>query len=116
MLKISLDEAYVFDLLSIYQVKINNAQDQKLDQLKKTYDILSNEIIDQIGQELFLKIISSIEYHELIKINQIVFNLVDRANETQLSKLTADANYQRYIKKIELQNEFFKNTITEVKL
>ena len=116
MLQISLDEAYVFDLLSIYQVKINNAHDQKLDQLKKTYEVLSNEIIEQIGQELFSKIISSIEYYELIKINQIVFDLVDRANETQLSKLTADANYQRYIKKIELQNEFFKNTITEVKL
>jgi hypothetical protein len=116
MLRISLDEAYVFDLLSIYQVKIDNAPDQKLDQLKKTYEVLSNEIIDQIGQELFSKIISSIEYYELIKINQIVFDLVDRANETQLSKLTADANYQRYIKKIELQNEFFKNTITEVKL
>jgi hypothetical protein len=52
----------------------------------------------------------------LVNINQIVFDLVDRANETQLSKLTADANYQRYIKKIELQNEFFKNMITEIKL
>jgi hypothetical protein len=116
MLQISLDEAYVFDLLSIYQVKINNAVDDKLQQLNSTYDLLSNEIINQIGHDLFNKIICSKQYIELVNINQIVFDLVDRANETQLSKLTADANYQRYIKKIELQNEFFKNMITEIKL
>lgn len=116
MLQISLDEAYVFDILSIHQVKINNASDNKLEQLRKTYDTLANEIIAQIGTELFHTIISSIEYNDLINSNQIVFNLVDRANETELSKQTADANYQRYIKKIELQKKYFNNQITEVKL
>lgn len=116
MLRISLDEAYVFDILSIHQVKINNANDTKLTQLQNSYNLLSKEIINQIGKRLFDEIISNQLYKELIDANQLVFNLVDRANETELSKLTADANYQRYIKKIELQNKFFNNTITEIKL
>jgi hypothetical protein len=45
-----------------------------------------------------------------------VFDLVDRAGETSLSKQTAEANYKRYIKKVELQTKFFDNQITEVKI
>ena len=37
-------------------------------------------------------------------------------NETKLSKLTADANYMRYLNKISLQNKFFNTTLTEVKI
>jgi hypothetical protein len=116
MLKISLDEAYVFDLLSIYQVKINNSTDENRIKLLESYTNLSNEIINQIGGDLFKSIIDSVEYQDLVNSNQYVFDLVGRANETELSKITADANFERYNKKIILQNKFFKNKLTEVKI
>jgi hypothetical protein len=116
MLKISLDEAYVFDLLSIYSVKIENSFDSKKIKLLKSYKLLSSEIINQIGQKLFDEILVSDEYKNLISSNQNVFNLVGKSNESELSKITADANYDRYTKKIILQNKFFKDTLTEIKI
>jgi 2-oxoisovalerate dehydrogenase E1 component len=59
MLKVSLDEAYVFDLLSIYQVKINNSLDEKKVKLVESHKQLSLEIINQIGEVLFYEIIKS---------------------------------------------------------
>lgn len=117
MIKISLDESYVFDLLSIYEVKLNYTLDlQKKTKLQQSYDILINEIVDQIGLTQLQDIKLSNEYAELRQCNELVFKLVDRADESELSKLTAEANYQRYIKKSELQTKFFNNDIQEVKL
>jgi hypothetical protein len=116
MLKISLDEAYVFDLLSINHVKIMNSSGDKKTKLIESYKLLSSEIINQIGQNLYDEILESDEYKNLISSNENVFNLVDRSNETELSKMTADANFDRYIKKNALQNKFFKNNLTEIKL
>jgi len=116
MIKVSLDEAYVFDLLSIYAVKIDNSDGDKKKQSLKNYNLLSNEILEEIGVDKFTDIILSDEYKELKDSNQIVFDLVDRASENKLAKKTADANYDRYIKKIKLQNKFFKTSISEVKI
>ena len=116
MLKISLDEAYVFDILTIYQVKIDNATGENKEKTLKASSELGNEIISQIGQDLFIQILLSKEYKNLLNSNKIVFNLVDRKNESEISKLTADANYDRYLKKIELQKKFFNNELIEVKI
>jgi len=116
MIKVSLDEAYVFDLLSIYAVKIDNSDGEKKRQSEKNYNLLSNEIIESIGIDKFTDIILSDEYKDLVDANQIVFELVDRAKENKLAKATADANYERYIKKIELQQKFFETKITEIKI
>ncbi len=116
MIKISLDEAYVFDLLSIYEVKFENSSDEKKEIINKSIMILSNEIKEQIGDLLFEIIIKSSEYISLKQSNREVFKLVDRANETELSKLTADANYKRYVEKTKLQHKFFDNKLTEIKI
>jgi len=117
MIKISLDESYVFDLLSIYEVKIESATDlEKKNKLQWSYNFLELEIIESIGKFLFNSIISSKEYSDLKSANKIVFDLVDRAHESELSKLTSDANYTRYLYKIELQQKFFENLVTEVKI
>ena len=116
MIKISLDEAYVFDLLSIYAVKIDNSEGDKKKQNLKNYELLAKEIQNEIGVAKFSQIIFSDEFKALKDANQIVFELVDRAKENKLAKATADANYERYIKKIELQQKFFETKITEVKI
>jgi hypothetical protein len=117
MIKINLDESYVFDLLSINEVKLESTSDlNKKTMLQHTYESLKLEIIESIGLDTFDQIISSQEYLDLKLSNKHVFDLVDRANETELSKLTADANYQRYLNKMSLQNKFFITKLTEVKI
>jgi predicted CopG family antitoxin len=116
MLSITLDEAYVFDILSIHEVKIHKSGGEKRDSLIQTREALAKEISNQIGEQTFSEIISSEVYGELKKANSEVFDLVDRASESELAKLTAEANYKRYIKKTELQSTFFNNQLSEVKI
>jgi hypothetical protein len=116
MLKISLDEAYVFDLLSIYEVKMSMSTGEKRESLIKSYMLLSDEIKEQIGLDLFEQVTKSFTYMTLKDANLKVFKLVDRANETDLSKITAEANYERFLIKTELQTKFFKNQLTECKI
>ncbi len=116
MLKISLDESYVFDILSIYELKINKSTEDKRETLKQSYQVLEDEIISQIGKDNYLEIKGSDEYNSLLLSNTQVFDLVDRANESELSKITADANYERYLHKISLQKRFFVTENTEVKI
>lgn len=116
MIQISLDEAYVFDLLSIYQIKVDKNTNDKSKIIIENFRLLSEEISKQIGSNKFNEILSSNEYLELKSANTLVFDLVDRAHESELSKMTADANYIRYLKKVELQKKFFDSNMREVKL
>lgn len=116
MIKISLDEAYVFDLLSIFQVKINNFSGEKLEKTINTMSDLIEEIQSQIGSDLYNEIVSSPFYSELVAANQYVFDLVDQSKDNDnLAKITDDANFARHIKKMALQKHFFKNDLTEFK-
>lgn len=116
MIKISLDEAYVYDILSIYAIKIENSEGEKRQKSLDSFNKLSQEIQKQIGEDKHHSIINSSAYFDLKQANREVFDFVDRAGETSLSKQTAEANYKRYIKKVELQTKFFDNQITEVKI
>lgn len=116
MIKITLDEAYVFDLLAIYEVKMEKCEGEKLNKTIQSYTTLANEIKEQIGKDLYFEIIDSDTYQDLKAINKAVFELVDRASETQLSQDTASANYKRYILKHRIQSEFFNSILQEVKV
>lgn len=116
MLTITLDEAYVFDILSIYEVKIDKSTGDKKEALLQSHRALMEEITHQIGTDVFNQVIASELYVDLKNANNKVFDLVDRANESELAKETADANYERFIKKTELQTRFFKNKLSEVKI
>jgi hypothetical protein len=117
MLKISLDEGYVFDMLSISQVKIIKAPKENKQKLVYNYQQLSKEIIKQIGFDLYADIIESKEYQELRNANEKTFDLVDQVKKDNgLAKLVDDSNYNRYQKKTALQNKFFNNEVKEVKI
>jgi hypothetical protein len=116
MLKISLDEAYVFDLLAINEVKMANSTGDKRQSLIKSYSKLSDEIQTQIGKELFDQVVKSTQYLELKIANEKVFKLVDRSSEEELANVTNQANYERYTKKVDLQSKFFNEKLTEVKV
>jgi len=116
MLKISLDEAYVFDMLSVFDVKIKNLDGEKLAKTIEKMSDMIEEVIEQISEEKYGKIVSSLEYKKMVEANQRVFDLIDQSkHDTGLAKITDDANYDRHIAKMAFQNRFFDPDLTEVK-
>lgn len=117
MLKISLDEGFAFDILSITQVKIIKSSKQDKEKLVSNYQNLSKEIISQIGFDLYEQIVASEEYQNLRGANEKTFDLVEEVKKDNgLAKLVDDSNYDRYQKKVALQNKFFNNEVKEVKI
>jgi hypothetical protein len=116
MIKISVDEAYVFDMLSIFDVKIKKLSSEKLAVTLEKFSDMVEEVIDQIGKEKFDQIYSSNEYKELVEANQRIFDLVDESQKIEgMAKVTDDANFARHLKKMNLQKAHFANDLTEVK-
>lgn len=116
MIKIGLDEAYVFDMLSVFDVKIKKLDDEKLAKTIEKMSDMIEEVVNQIGNDKYQLIIQSNEYKEMVLANQRVFELIDESKlDSGLAKKTDDANYQRHIAKMNLQNTFFDNELTEVK-
>jgi hypothetical protein len=116
MLKISLDEAYVFDMLSVFDVKILNLSGEKLAKTLEKMSDMIEEVVDQLGNDKYQEIISSSEYEKMVEANQKVFELIDQSKfDNGLAKVTDDANYDRHIAKMALQQKFFDCDLTEVK-
>jgi hypothetical protein len=116
MLKINLDEAYVFDMLSVFDVKIKNLDGEKLAKTIEKYSDMREEVIEQIGEDKYREITASLEYQKMVYANQRVFELIDESkNDTGLAKITDDANYERHVAKMALQKRFFDTELTEVK-
>lgn len=116
MLKISLDEAYVFDMLAVFDVKIKKLTGEKLLLTLEKYADMANEVIEQIGVDKYNEIILSPEFKRMIDANMRVFELIDESkNDTGLAKTTDDANYDRHVAKMDLQKQFFNSSLTEVK-
>lgn len=116
MLKISLDEAYVFDMLSVFYVKIKKLTGEKLLLTLEKYADMANEVIDQIGVEKYNDMTLSAEFKSMIDANLKIFELIDKSkNDTGLAKITDDANYDRHIAKMAFQKRFFDSELTEVK-
>lgn len=118
MIKISLDEAYVFDLLSILDLKKDKSKNTELYNIHlENYYRLYLEIVDQIGLDNIKMILDSQEYKELKETNIRVFDLVDLGLKDEgLAGITARENYNRFILKNKLQKKFFKNNLKEVKI
>jgi hypothetical protein len=115
MIKISLDESYVFDILTIYQVKINKSTDKEIH--INNFNKLFEEISDKIGKEKMKQITNSQEYDNLFKANMATFDLVDRVKSNPHLGLAVDqSNYDRYLRKVALQEKFFELKVTETKI
>ncbi len=110
MIKITVDEAYAFDFLSILQVK---------------YDRLGNatpyrntlaEIKNQLEEKLVDAILVSKEYYSLYDLNDKIFLLLETVSTSDiLAKEIDELNYARFLAKRELQHKFFNNTLAEKK-
>ena len=115
--KISLDWGGVFDILSIYNVKINICSGLKKEQNYQNFSRLESEIRGQIGIKLFNEIVSSKEYQDLYDANLHTFKKVEEAQKDNgLAKEIDVANYQRFLKKAELQKKYFNSDLKEIKV
>jgi len=115
MIKVSLDESYVFDILSIYQVKELKSPQNPIH--VENFNKLYSEIAQQIGKEKIDLILDSEEYLNLLKANSDTFNLVDAVKtDPCLGKEVDQSNYNRYQKKVALQEKFFQSKVTETKI
>lgn len=113
------DEASGFDVLSILEIK------QFLSKNKTEYKTfgtqiseLRQDLITQLGDDVFQRIYCSLEYRCLYDSNYVVFLGIDRAKKDK--KMTAEEldslNYKRFLSKKLLQNKFFVNPLKEIKL
>lgn len=111
MINICVDEAYAFDFLSILEIKKNRSEQAMIN-----WHNCFNYLKAQLPSDLFTLIINSHEYRNMIEINQMTFDAVEKARYGNISaKEVDDVNMERHHAKIALQNKFFPNKITEYK-
>jgi hypothetical protein len=119
MVEIHVDEAYAFDILSIYDVKIRNCTDpNKVDTSKDAYIKLYLDMSKSIGINRMIDIIRSDEYTHLRDANEKTYYLVDKiraSDEVSIGKDIDKTNMERFFCKKKLQEKFFDGKLTEVK-
>jgi hypothetical protein len=109
MINIRVDEGIAFDMLSIFQIKMKSHVNG--------YNWLFNDICVAITHEKAWKILDSEEYDRLLKANEKVFGLVDKAKKNKVKASDIDSgNYQRYLCKKQLQENFFDTKQIEKKV
>ncbi len=112
MVTLLVDEGYAFDYLSILDVKKNIRPE-----VEPNWHFCFLFLEKQFGKNKMQQIINSLEYIDLIEANKITFEAVNKAKENLISaKEVDDLNLLRYEKKIALQNKFFTNQVSEIKI
>ena len=118
MIKISVDEAYAWDMLAVLHIKSELSSDEK--NLTNFLEFLDN-MTSELGIGLCNTILASEEYKCLKHANHTVFNLIElickeRGGLVYTDALTVhDANMQRFTAKKALQQKFFNTNLTEQK-
>ena len=114
MIKVSLDEAVVFDMLSILLIKTKKSNEM---QHVTNYLNFIADVKDSIGSNKLSEIISSEEFEDLTKANDSVFSGVDLAKKDLISASKLDAlNYERFLCKKKIQEKFFEHKLKEQKI
>jgi len=111
MITLKVDEAYAFDYLSILEIKKHKTNDESkwsecLDYLSYQFDI-----------DFFKQMITSQEYKDMIKANELTFEAVDKAKRNEVSAKDVDyCNFQRHVAKENFQRKFFGSDLSEKKI
>ena len=124
MIKVTIDEASAFDMLSILEIKLIGEwrmEHAKKKKLNENYELLKGEIIESIGEQKYNEILDSEEYRFLLASNNVVFQMIDKvkeskAREAQTAKVVQSMNDDRFRLKSKLQTQFFNNKLIEQKL
>lgn len=118
MIEIFIQESEAFDRLSILEIK--KFESRKIEEkfkLDNQVEYLERQINNAIGYDLAQKIYCSDFYTNLYNINFALFEKIDKLKEKDFSgREFNDLNYKRFTSKQELQKEFFKNELEEIKI
>jgi len=116
---ISLDECYVFDMLSILHVK-GIKTEWNNPGLNASYHLMRTELAAALGEPLASQILASREYKALVDTNTKIFDMFEewKKNNPNMLASTIDLlNYQRHLDKQALQKRFFPSlAATEQKM
>ncbi len=110
LVKVSVDEGYGYDMLSIMAVKRVKVQSRDSD---LNFDRLSRELERQVGMEMHGRVLDSHEYKQLLAVNTTIFDHIDEIKLPGRVPLPADGiktdelNHQRYQLKKAIQSRFF---------
>lgn len=116
MIKISVDEASAFDILSVQEIKISKLEScPSKDILINLNRLLTLEIIEQIGKDKFLKIYNSQEYCDLFNLNSNIFNLISSEKQSKDTKIQ-EKNHRRFLQKTKIQEIYFGHKPSEQKI
>jgi len=114
-MKVTLPEGYIFDILSIYQIKSNKFKENSIN--ISNFRSLFDEIQLELGFAKVQEIMNSQEYQNLLSANQDTFELVDAVKTNPcLGREVDAANYRRFLAKKALQERWFDNSYSEVKI
>ena len=107
-IKVSLDESYCYDMLSILLVKVKKASNEKREKAFDNWLKMSTEMAAEIGNAKHSVVIDSVEYKNLYDVNDRLYDLVDAVKKDPcLGKQLDDEVYNRYLAKKALQERFF---------
>jgi hypothetical protein len=107
MISILVDEGYAYDYLAILTVKSKKLQ---TDKALEARDQCSEFIMEQVGEDKHLDILTSQEFINLFNVNSETFDAVEKARYGEISaKKVDDLNMKRYNCKLALQNKYFPN-------
>ena len=115
MITLIVDESYAFDYMAILEVKYKMDPDNKDKQANLT--ACKAHIREQVGIDLYNIIVHSDEYRECFNANKETFLAVDDAKKDKVKASYVDkCNYRRFQAKNKLQEKFFSDKITEIKI
>lgn len=98
-----LDESVAFDMLAILMVKLMHGLPAKAE-----YEATDAQIRKALGDALMRKVLDSSEYENLVHVNGVVFDCVEKARHNEITAKEVDeANHLRYHLKKALQTKFW---------
>lgn len=112
MITIRVDEAYAFDFLSILDVKRFYISSVQI-----LYEDYYSEIQDQVDQSVFLNVINSLEYQELVCVNRKIYDTLEllRKGVSTEASVIDNLNTKRYELKTSIQHKYFNSAVSEQK-
>lgn len=113
LIKVEVDEAAAFDMLSILEIKSKKTENSNLQFINAL-----NSIVLQLGLHKTNTVLESDLYKELLKANKLVFNYVDLLNDGYYipGLIVHLANMRRYSIKTKIQKMYFSSGLSEEKI
>ena len=103
MISVPLSEGVVLDMLAIQEVKLKYGL-----VTKEEFTEFSGHVRKALGYGAYSIIVTSPEYAECVRVNDVVFQRVDDAKEDKVkASVVHNLNFERYKAKVALQKRFF---------